>query len=108
MDAGDIGAFLYTTQGISPYLQGAYTILNRWYCHTSARQPNPLRADLEKVSRYYAAPYQREDLSPPGRPVPTHVTPFQIDDRFLKEAEAEAKFCLLRMNNSGVHMHLKD
>ena len=27
---------------------GVYTILNRWYQHESAREPNPSRTDIEK------------------------------------------------------------
>jgi len=73
----EIGACLETTQGTFPYIQEDYTTPKRWYRHTSARQPNPLRADMEKDSGDYAELYQKEDLSPMGRPVPTHADSFQ-------------------------------
>ena len=84
--AEEIGACLDTTQVTSTYPQGSYTITNRWYRHTLMRQPNPSREDLDKVYRGYAALYQWEDPSPPGRSVPTHINPFQIYDVVPTEA----------------------
>ena len=55
-------------------------------------------ADLEKVSKYYAALYQREDLSPPVSPVPTHVAPFQNYDGLSMETEVKEEVLRLRMN----------
>ena len=54
-----IGTCLETIQGISPDLQGAYTILKWCYHHASLRQPNTSRADIYKVSGEYAALYQQ-------------------------------------------------
>ena len=102
-----IGACMETTQKNPKYLQGYYTIMKRWYCHTLARQPNPSHADLEKVSGDNTALYQREKLSPLGRPVPTHVYPLQIDDGVSTEAEVDAAVYRLRVNMAGDHMHLQ-
>ena len=74
MAAKDIDACLEATKGNSLDPQGDLTTLKRWYCRVSVMQPNPSRADLEKIYRDY------EDLPPPGRPVPTHVDSLQIDD----------------------------
>ena len=48
------------------------------------RATNPSREDMAKVTGYYATLYQWETPSPPlpGRPVPTHVTPFKVNDKF--------------------------
>ena len=73
-----------------------------------ARQPNPSQVDLEKVSGNNTALYQREELPPPGIPVPTHVYPLQIDDGVLTEAEVDTALCSLRVNMAGEHMHLRD
>ena len=103
----EIGACLETTEVNSPYIQGAYTILKRWYHHALARQLNPSQADLEKVSWDYSALYQWEDPSPPGRPVPTHVSPFKIDNGVSIEAEVEAEVPQLRVNRAGGHTNLQ-
>ena len=103
----EIGTCLDTTQGTSPDIQGAYTILKRWYSHASARQPNSLWLNLEKVSWCNAALYQKEYLSPPGIPVLIHVDPFQIDSGVTMEAEVKASVRFMRVNRAGVHMHLQ-
>ena len=69
--AKEICACLDMTQGTSPDIHGLYTILKRSYHHALVRQPNPSQADIEKVSKEDAAPYQGEDPSPPGRSVPS-------------------------------------
>ena len=86
-----------TTYVTTPFLQGDYTILKKWYQNPLSRQPNPLRADLEKVSGEYAALYQQEDRSPPGRLFLTHIYQLQIDNRVLAEAELEASVRWLRL-----------
>ena len=80
VDVEDIGACIDIPQETFLFFQGDYTILNRWYQHALARKPNPLWADIEKVYRDYAALYQQEEPSPPGRPVTIHIAPFQIED----------------------------
>ena len=62
------------------YLQGAYTVLKRWYHHVSARAPNSSRVNIPKVSKNYATIYHREDPHPPGRPLDTHIYTFQINN----------------------------
>ena len=79
MAAEEIGDYLETTQGTSPYIQGGYTILKRWYFHTSERKPNPYKENMDKVFREYADIYQWEELPPPRRLFHTHVAPFQIE-----------------------------
>ena len=87
------------------------------------RQPNSAQAYLEKASGEYAVLYQQEHPPPTGRSVPTHISPFQIDNRFLPEeevvteveadveaeveAEVEAAVRQLRVNRSRVHMQLQ-
>ena len=71
----DIGTFLEPA-GVNPDLQGAYTVLKRWYCHESRREPNPLRVNMTKVAGDYAALYRREEPTPPRILLLTHVTPF--------------------------------
>ena len=77
-----IGVYLGTKQGAFPYIQGSYTIVDRWYYHALMRQPNPSQSDMENVSRHYAALYQWEEPSPLGMQVPSHVISFQIDEGF--------------------------
>ena len=55
----------------------------------------------------YAAIYRREDPTPPGRPVPDHVTPFRINDDVSTEAEVESEVLRLRLNKVGGHTHLR-
>ena len=107
MATEEIGACLETTEFISSCLQGDYTILNRWYRHASASQPNPSCEDLEKVYRYYATLYQQEDQSPTERPVPTHISPFQINNGVLTEEEVVAAVRQLRVNSAAGHTHLQ-
>ena len=71
---------LETLKDQPPDLQGGYSILKCWYRYTLEQQPNPSRADLAKVSRDYYTLYQRDYPSPPGRPLPIHISPFQIED----------------------------
>ena len=78
--AKDIGACLEPSSGTPQDLQGVYIILKIWYCHASARAPNSMRLDTEKVTRDYTKLYQREDPTTPVRKVPTHVTPFRINN----------------------------
>ena len=58
VSAGEVGVCIETPDGESPYIQGAYTIVKRWYRGASARKPYPSQADMEMVSRDYAALYQ--------------------------------------------------
>ena len=102
-----IDACFETAQRNSPYKLGAYTIMNSWYRYASMRQPNPSQGGLEKVPGDYAALYQQEDLSLLGRPVPTHVSSFKIDNGVPKEAAEEVVVCHLRVNRAGFHIHLR-
>lgn len=61
-------------------IQGAYNIIKAWYKHATKRQPHPSREDLQRVSTEFANLYHKEDPSPPGPPIPTHVPPFPILD----------------------------
>ena len=56
-----------------------------------ARQPNPSKADLWKVSSDYSVLYQHEGSSPLVRPLPIYLAPFPIDNRVLTESEFEAE-----------------
>ena len=51
--------------------------------------------------------YQQEYSSPPVRPVPTHVTPFDIDYENPTKGGIGAAVILLRRNSSGSHTHLR-
>ena len=42
-----------------------------------------------------------------GRPVPTHVTPFQIKDGLPKEEDVEVAFRQMIRNREGRYMHLQ-
>ena len=72
--AKEIVSCLELASGTTQVLQGAYTILKRWYCHASARVTNTSRAGMAKFTGECAALYWREDMIPPGRPVTNHVT----------------------------------
>ena len=61
-------------------LRGAYSLLKFWYCHTYARDSNPFRADMAKVTKEYTTRYLRKDPKPLSRLVATRVEPFQIND----------------------------
>ena len=54
--ADDIFACLELATG-NPEIRGTYTVLKRWYLHASAREPNPSRLDMAKVTGYYATLY---------------------------------------------------
>ena len=82
-------------------------MLRMWYLHASARAPNPSWVDMDKVTGYYAALYRREDLTPPGGPVMTHVMSFMIKDDVPTEADVEAAVRCLCQNKAGVHMQLR-
>ena len=81
----EIRACLESPQGKTSYLQGEYSVLKWWYRHASGQQPHPSWNYLEKVSGEYTALYHKEHPPPPphpsGRPVPTHVIPFYIDEK---------------------------
>ena len=87
--AEEIGTCLELTLG-NPDLGGGYTVLKRWYRHASVRAPKSSRKDMSKVMGDYAALYWKEDPTPPGKSVPTHVTPFRVNDNVPLEAEVEA------------------
>ena len=70
-----------------PDLWGAYTVLKWWYHHVSARAHNPSREDMKKFTGEYTTLYQREDPTPPGRPVTTYVKPFRVNEDVPLEAE---------------------
>ena len=101
VDDEEIGNCLETTQGTLPYLQGAYTVLKRWYLHTSAQQIHPSRADLENLSGNYAALYCRDNPSPLGHPFHTYVNRSQIKYVVLTEAEVETTVFQMVCNMAG-------
>ena len=39
----------------------AYSVIKRWYHHTSAMAPNPYQDDMAKVTKDYAILYQQEE-----------------------------------------------
>ena len=53
----EIGVCLKPTMGNTD-LRGAYGVLNRWYCHLSTREHNPLQTDMVKVVGEYASLYR--------------------------------------------------
>ena len=102
--AEEIGACLEPATG-SPELRGAYAVLKKWYRHTSTRAPNPSRADITKVTGYYAALHCQEELTTPRIPVPTHVTPFRVNGNLPSEEEVKAAVQLLRLHKAVGHNH---
>ena len=54
----------------------------------------------------YADLYHRENPPPPGQYVPTHVTPFNIDDATITEVKIKAEVRRLRRNRACGHIHL--
>ena len=85
----DTCACLETPQDQPPELKGSYAIFKLCYFHASSRQPNPSREDLAKISGEYDVLYQRKDHYLPGHPLPTHISPFQIEDGVLSEEVVE-------------------
>ena len=43
---------------VKPDLRGAYTVMKMWYRHASIRAPNPLWADMAKVTGDYSTTNQ--------------------------------------------------
>ena len=62
---------------------------------------------MAKVTKDYVTLYQKEDPDPPGRPLATHVEPFQINDEVPSEAEVDAEVRLLHPHKEGGHTHLR-
>ena len=62
--AEEIGSCLDPASGTPQDLQGAYTILKRWYSHASARAPSPLWADMVKVSAGGPDPPRQASYNP--------------------------------------------
>ena len=71
-----------------------------------ARAPNLLWVDMAKVTREYAALYQRVDPTPPLIPVPIHVTPFRVNSNVPSEAEVLAAIKRLCLNKASGHTNL--
>ena len=61
-------------------LYRAYSVLKRWYRHASARSPDPFWDNIDNVTKDYTTLYQMGHPEPPGKPLATHVDPFQIND----------------------------
>ena len=93
--------------GEDPDLQGAYTVLKRWYKHATARQPKPSRENLESVAQQYRQLYTAEDPTPPGDPVPVHVHPFPICDAVPSESEVKSAVRRLKPNKAPGPSRLK-
>ena len=74
----EIGECLESMMG-STDLRRSCALLKSWYLHTSARAQKSLQADMYKVTGDYTEMYQREEPTPPGRVVPTHVKPFGVN-----------------------------
>ena len=71
--------------------RGAYAILKRWYRHASAWTPNPSWTDMEMVRGDFHNLYQREEPTPTGLPLDTHVNLAKANGEIPSEAEAEAE-----------------
>ena len=52
--------------------------------------------------------YQQEYPFPPVRPVPTHVTPFDIDEETSTEGDIEAAVIWMGRNRAGRHTHIQE
>ena len=65
-----------------------------------------MQVDTVKITGDYYTLYRRDEPNPPGRPVPTHVTPFRVNDGFPLEVEVEAAVRRLRLNKTGRNTHL--
>ena len=62
--------------------------------------------NTEKVMGDYSTLYQRQEPTHTGRPVPTHVMKFRINNDIPREADVEAEVPHLLLNKAGGHMHL--
>ena len=62
--AEKIGACLEIATS-NPDFSGSYMVLKRCYLHASARETNPSRADIAKVTGDSTTLYCREDPTPP-------------------------------------------
>ena len=102
----EIGACLEPTTGGSDPC-GAYTILKRWYLHTSAWAPNPFRIDMEKVRGGFQTFHHREETHTPGLPLATHIDPAKVNDKIPSEAELEAAIRRLCPHSAIGHTHLR-
>ena len=51
-------------------------------------------------------PVPSGDPFPPGRPVPTHIIPFDISDKTPTEGEIEAAVRLMRIKRKVINTHL--
>ena len=58
--AAEVGACIKPSTGDMD-LRGSYAVLKCWYCHASARAPNPSLDDMGKVTKDCATIYQSED-----------------------------------------------
>ena len=103
----DIGAFLENLQGKQSDLQGAYSILKRWYQHTSGwKTYTPIQ--IWRRCWETTRPCTSWKTPPPVWTIPTQVTPFGIDDGTPTDGEIEAAFIQLRRNRAGGHTHLRE
>ena len=50
--AAEVTGVFLEPKTVTTDLRGAYAVLNRWYRHAFARAPNPLRADMAKITGY--------------------------------------------------------
>ena len=90
-------------------LQGAYTVIKRGYHHMYKREPNPSRADMDKVTGDYVAMYWRKEPPHPPLPrrlVPTQVTPFRVNGNVPSEGEVEAEVQHIQLHKEGGYTHL--
>ena len=76
-------------QDKSPYIQGDYTILKRWYRHSLARKPNPLMGGSREGIQGLCCTILLVMPVPSTEASPTHIAPFQINDGIPTEVEVK-------------------
>ena len=103
-----IGALLEEVLGTPQDPEGPFTILKWWYRHASARAPNTSYMGTEKVTGYYSTLYLWVEPTPASSLVPTHITPFKINDDVPTEVDMEVAVRDLHLNKPGGHTHLRE
>jgi hypothetical protein len=91
----------------NPDIQGAYTVLKRWYRHAAARPPKPSRENLNRVSANFHALYTCELPSPPGAPLVPQVGPFPIKDDLPSVNEVREAIKRMRRNKAPGHSRMQ-
>ena len=94
---------MYTSRSTRGLLDNKVVVLTR----IRAEAPPLTYTFGEGVGRL-CSPIPVENPSPPGRPLPTHITPFDLDDETPTKGEIEAAVRRLRRNRAGGHTHLRE